>query len=378
MNFSTNSSSLNNTTSLGGPQSICFDTSFQSKASIIGRIFSLSVITIVSLIGNILIIFVVYNNQNLRRTINFFIVNIAVSDLIIPTFVLPKLIVDLWRGDTSWLLEGMFGRIACKLIFFLSDISQTVSILSLIFMTIDRFLAVVYPLRVTLMNSKRRYCLIALTWIISAAFFTPYFYAMDVYKFGNGKNVCVLLWSPKPQKHIAILTAFSGAISILFLLLPFCILTVLYSIILMKTRQTPDLIRNKTCLKARLRQRQTARRVTLMAFLIVFIFGICWGPFNVTLFMLNFVWGWRKPAGFCKFPTFFFAVQFLCYSNAAINPCVYFILIKNFRKGLKNQWSKGRRSKQQYPLKSIQTESLIASTQTTVKNTNCSSAETCM
>lgn len=370
---STANLSMVNTTSPGVLQPLCVDTSF-SKASIIAKIFSLSVITVVSLIGNILIIFVVYKNQSLRRTINFFIVNIAISDLIVPTFILPKMIVDLSRGENSWLLGGAFGRASCKLIYFFSDVSPTVSILSLIFMTVDRFLAVVFPLRVTLMNSKRRYCLIALTWIFSCAFFMPHFYGMDVFKGRDGKNRCVLQWSSVTETHIKVQKLYSSAISILFLVIPFFTLLILYTIILVKTRRTPELIRNNTCLKQRLKQRQTAKRVTLMAFLIVLIFGLCWGPYNILLFLLIFVWNWQQPT-FCQWHTFFFIVQFLCYSNAAINPCVYFIFIKNFRRGLKSQFSKSRSVRQSGRNKGHQGESLLTSLQTTVRNT-CSSAET--
>ena len=189
----------------------------------------------------------------------------------------------------------------------------------------------------------------------------------------------MLLWSRDISTHISIHKAFSAAISILFLVIPFSTLTVLYSIILIKTRTTPELIRTKTCEKARLRQKQTAKRVTLMAFVIVLIFGLCWGPYNILLFLLIFVWNWKRPS-FCHWPTFLFAVQFLCYSNAAINPCVYFIFIKNFRRGLMKQLtSKKSRLKQQLRIQNLQSESpLLTSMGTTAKNTNISSAETCI
>lgn len=374
MNTSVNSSL--NLTASPGLQVNCVDSSF-AKASVITKVFFLSIITVVSFVGNILIIFVVYKNPTLRRTINYFIVNIAISDLILPTLLLPREIVETARLDKSWSLPGVLGQIACKWIYFLSDVSPTVSILSLIFMTIDRFLAVVFPLRVTLMNSRRRYILISLTWIISAGFFSPYFYAMDVTKLKDGKNYCVLVWSRDGNKHITVHKAFSAAASILFLVIPFFTLTILYSIILIKTRATPELIRTKTCPKARLRQKKTAKRVTLMAFVIVLIFGLCWGPYYILLFLLIFVWNWRRPA-MCHWPTFLFAVQFLCYSNAAINPCAYFIFIKNFRRGLMKQFTtKKSRMKQQFRAQK-QSESLITSIGVTAKSTNISSAETCI
>ena len=52
---------------------------------IICKLIFLSIILICSLVGNVLIITVVSLRQELRKTINFFIVNMAVSDLIFPS-----------------------------------------------------------------------------------------------------------------------------------------------------------------------------------------------------------------------------------------------------------------------------------------------------
>ena len=79
------------------------------------------------------------------KPINFFIVNMAMSDLLYPIFGIPRLIVSELYVD-SWLIGGPLGQALCKLLPYLSDISLTVSIQSLVLIAVDRFGAVVYPL----------------------------------------------------------------------------------------------------------------------------------------------------------------------------------------------------------------------------------------
>lgn len=352
-----------------------------TEAARITKMFSLSVILVMSLFGNLLVIYVVCRNRNLRRTINYFILNIAVSDVLIPVIVIPMMLVNLARDSPTWLLHGPVGVITCKLVLFLADVSPAVSILSLIFMTLDRFLAVVFPLRVTLMNARRRYFLIALTWIISIGFFSPYFYAIQLLpSYKEGEYRCHLSWSNNLIRHIEIQKAFSIVLSIYFLVIPFAILTVLYSIILIKTK-TPDYIRSKCSTAARARQKKTSRRLTIMAFLIVFVFGLCWGPYNIIVFLQIFVWNWKVPS-FCGWSSVIFTVQFLSYANAAINPCVYFGFIKNFRRGLVNQFTTRKSSQKEYRRNKLNSETMLCSIQNnTVRNTMVMSGpeyETCL
>ena len=64
-----------------------------AEPSTIFKVATLSVLMISSLVGNLLVVVVFYRNKSLRRSMHCFIVNIAVSDLIIPIIVLPQLVV---------------------------------------------------------------------------------------------------------------------------------------------------------------------------------------------------------------------------------------------------------------------------------------------
>ena len=88
----------------------------------------------------------------MRKHINFFIVNMAMSDVLYPILVIPMSIKELYID--YWLIGGPLGQVLCKLVFFLGDLSVSVSIQSLVLIAVDRFGAVVFPLRSPLIRSK--------------------------------------------------------------------------------------------------------------------------------------------------------------------------------------------------------------------------------
>ena len=57
-----------------------------ATATKIGQTIALSLILPVSLVGNSLIVLIVYKTPTLRKPINYFFTNMAISDLLYPIF----------------------------------------------------------------------------------------------------------------------------------------------------------------------------------------------------------------------------------------------------------------------------------------------------
>ena len=68
-----------------------------------------SLIFVVSLVGNSFIGIVVYKTQTLRKPINYFIVNMAISDLLYPIIFIPWNLTYLLL-DMAWLIGGPLGQ----------------------------------------------------------------------------------------------------------------------------------------------------------------------------------------------------------------------------------------------------------------------------
>ena len=77
----------------------------------------------------------------MRKPINFFIVNMAMSDLLFPIVCFPYIVAEI--NFSYWLLGGPLGQALCKLHDFLVYVSATVSTQSLVLTAVDRFGAVV-------------------------------------------------------------------------------------------------------------------------------------------------------------------------------------------------------------------------------------------
>ena len=139
------SGSLNTTINASQPSSC-----YEPTAATIGKTFAFCLIFLVSLAGNTVIGIIVYRTKTMRKPINFFIVNMAMSDLLYTIFTIPSHIHMLYID--SWLIGGPLGQALCKLGNFLPNVSVLVSIQSLVLIAVDRFGAVVFPLHSPLIN----------------------------------------------------------------------------------------------------------------------------------------------------------------------------------------------------------------------------------
>ena len=147
---------------------------------------------IVSLTGNIVIGIIVYNTKTMRRPTNFFIVNMAMSDLLYPIFVIPRRIQRLYID--SFLIGGPLGQALCKLVVFVSDLSAAVSIQNLVLIAVDRFGAVILPLRFPLISSKLCPFFILATWIVAIAVNSPELFVIKLVEY-PGKLICERYWN---------------------------------------------------------------------------------------------------------------------------------------------------------------------------------------
>ena len=94
----------------------------------------------------------------------------------------------------SWIIGGPFGQVLCKLLAFLGNASILVSIQGLVLIAVDRFGAVVYPLRSPLFSSKLCPVVIFATWIVAMAVLWPFLFAFKVVEY-PGKMVCEWRWN---------------------------------------------------------------------------------------------------------------------------------------------------------------------------------------
>lgn len=123
------------------------------------------------------------------------------------------------------------------------------------------------------------------------------------------------------------------AVSAVFLYIPFALMLILYSIIIikLKTKKLPG----EQSLKAEKQHSERHRNALKMAIAIVLGFAICWIPLSVFNVLYLFVWDNSTALPF-SIMHYRFIASFIARANCAVNPCICFTFSENYRRGLKS------------------------------------------
>ena len=308
----------------------CTPAHITTTAEKVGKLSAYVIIFVISFSGNILIIYVVCKSKNLQRNVNLLILNMAISDLFIPVFVIPRKIVEIVLdvAKSRWLISGVAGEVTCKLLRFVHDLAGAVSTLTLVLIALERLVAVAFPLRAKMMTSRLRMTMIMLTWVVAAAIYAPYFYIFKLLEI-DSEVYCIASWEPAFEEP-STGKFFATFLCISIIIIPFTLLAAIYTIIVL------ILVRQRNTLRDAVRggviRDKMNKNVLKMAVTIVVVFAICWAPLNIFIFLLIFLWNWQYPG--CALTGFDFTSEFLVNANTAINPFVYFGFVENYRRGL--------------------------------------------
>lgn len=294
------------------------------------------IILIVSLAGNIYLIVVIHKNKQLRKSINYFVFNMAVSDLFNPLTIMPTTIAYIISGSDAWKVDSppLLGDILCKLSFFLPDVSLVVSIESLLLISMDRFVAVVFPFKAKLITPRVRFICIGCSWIVAIAVHAPYFYIFKlVIKPYDNKPHCVSDWGPafdNEETH----NRFVTATFIIFFLVPVCLLAIVYGFIAWRLKAQNKETEQRLSCRQRLRDQQR-KKITRMSVAIIIAFAVCTFPLFVFMFSRIFLWNWKAPPICALVTAIPFTCLFMLHLWSAVNPCICVIFNKNFRNAFK-------------------------------------------
>ena len=299
------------------------------------KVTAYSIILLVSLIGNALIILVFFKHKPLQRSINYFVVNMAFSDLLSPLTIMPLKIVEILFqvGSGTFLVHTplALGNALCKLTYFLADVSVFVSIQSLLLISLDRLIAVVFPLKTKLISSKMRWAGIVCTWIVAMSVHAPYFFSLGLISEENKRySVCTHLWPIEKHK------AYVLSLFISFVLVPFCILLAIYSTIAVTLHRRHD-ERQTISSNCKGSAHVKTRSVVGLSLAILAASILCLGPSFVLMIAKIFVWDWAPPTAlYCSLSKIEFFVLFMWHSWPALNPCTCFVFSKKYRHALCN------------------------------------------
>lgn len=124
-----------------------------------------STISIAAIGGNGIVIFLIVNFRRMQTVTNVFILNLAIGDLLMAILCIP------FTFTSNLLLhQWPFGSIMCRVVCFAQAVSVFISAYTLVAISIDRYIAIIYPLRPK-MTKRHSHYLIAFIWFV--ALLTP-------------------------------------------------------------------------------------------------------------------------------------------------------------------------------------------------------------
>ncbi|XP_068632685.1 neuropeptides capa receptor-like [Battus philenor] len=277
----------------------------------------LLVIFFVSLVGNVLTCFVIYYDKNMHTATNYYLFDLAISDLL-ATFAL---LFDLYEHLFD---SYRFGYVACKLHFFFVILLWNNSILIMTALAVERYIAIWHPLMLKSNADWRRVMkVIAIVGIIAIMETLPEVWTVELVK-TKKSSVCFTV--PTPFARVV-----NGVLALVTFVIPLVIMTFVYVMIALKVN-----FAEKTNSRTQIFNHRDHRgKVNKLVTALTLSFLVCWLPFCIFR-VLIFVYNMRQLMNLKKWWSIGQRVMFFHnWFSIVLNPILFSLMSTKFRKSLK-------------------------------------------
>ncbi|XP_071494774.1 cholecystokinin receptor type A-like [Diadema antillarum] len=295
------------------------------------------------IVGNSLVIIVLFTRRQLSRSTDILIGALAAADLLASIFMIPLPL-------PTTVPSSVLGQMYCKVVYtsMFLWVSFDASIFTLTTIAVERYIAVAYPFHFKyLVTRSRVIVVIVANWVLG---FMITSFEFKVANVDNFTNHCS---SAFPSKTVQMLIG-----TILFLLQ--FVSPALLSLT-MQAMTAHSLYRQSRVFRKEgnheggsnpsARHLAARKRVLQMLFIVVLVFIVCWGPLQCAFFFYNLG---LLPDSYLYSPLDNGLVV-LSFLNSCANPIIYTVRYPEFRAAIRELFS-AKKGKNRAPLFSERTE----------------------
>ncbi|XP_062575651.1 growth hormone secretagogue receptor type 1-like [Saccostrea cucullata] len=285
---------------------------------------------VIGFIGNIFVVTLVFGFKRMQSRMNYFFVNLSITDMLILLVCMPSATVDLFAKEVWY-----FGEFMCKMVHYTENVLTLASVMTILAITADRFKGICHPiLSKGHWTNIRVSVVIAIVWILAIVCSLPTFF-FPVFKdstWVDGTPIKVCRIPINKEWKVGFLLA----IFILFFAIPFFVLAGLIFCMGRALLWQHNLQEGRADKEA-LYTLNKRRRVVVMLILVVVAFFLCLLPQRILGLWIIFTERSNLASlgleGYLNLVTF---TRVMVYINSAMNPVIYNCMSTKFRGALKD------------------------------------------
>eukprot|EP00057_Strongylocentrotus_purpuratus_P001620 XP_001200274.1 PREDICTED: somatostatin receptor type 2-like [Strongylocentrotus purpuratus] len=279
--------------------------------------------TVLGLLGNFLVVLVLFQRRSAGSSADAFIGNLAAADFLTSLFLIPL-------PRASQVPSTLLGKIYCKIVFtsVLVWFCIFTSTLTLMAISVERFVAIVYPIQFARWR-KRQHITFGIILIWGMSVVVNLFIPLTIHVNDESHECTVDFMTFASQVTI-------GVYSILVCyIIPIAVMLIT-NVTAARTLQRQfkrfnSTYRGEGKSKASMNLLVARKRVLYMLILVIIIYCICWGPNSIAYFLYNI----RVLDSSHLYGPIDQVLVLLAFYNSCANPIVYTLCYPQFRKALR-------------------------------------------
>ncbi|XP_066549308.1 melanopsin-A [Amia ocellicauda] len=231
---------------------------------------------ITGILGNFLVIYAFSRSRSLRTPANMFIINLAITDLLMCLTQAPIFFT------TSMHKRWIFGEKGCELYAFCGALFGICSMITLMVIALDRYFVITRPLAsIGVMSRKRALVILSVVWLYSLGWSLPPFFGWSAYIPEGLLTSCTwdyMTFTPSVRAYTMLLFTF-------VFFIPLIVIMYCYFFIFRAIRATNKAVSrissddNKDSVKKFTRMKNEWKMAKI-ALIVILLYVISWSPYS--------------------------------------------------------------------------------------------------